>query len=146
MASKVGARIKGYFKNLETGALLKFQYNPETFEYSRGATFAEIVAPGMSYPITQYVRGNSRTIPIELFLFDKPSTGVIESHKTFIEGLLPPESNSSDYTKPPEILFVYGNFIKKCVVEECVFNIEEYDSWGRPTMARFNLTLRQVSI
>ena len=146
MASKVGARIKGYFKNLESGNILKFQYNPETFEYSRGATFAEIVAPGMSYPVTQYVHGNSRSIPIELFYFDKPYTGVIDKHKSFIEGLLPPESNSSNYVKPPEVLFVYGDFIKKCVVEECTFKIEEYDTWGRPTMARFNFTLRQVSI
>ena len=124
---------------------MKFQYNPETFEYSRGATYVEIVAPGMSYPTTQYVRGNSRSFPIELFLFDKPYTGVIDTQKNFFEGLLPPESNSLDYTKPPEVLFVYGGFIKKCVLEELNIKIEEYDQWGRPTIARFNLTLRQVS-
>ena len=145
MSSKVGARIKGYIKNLDTGRIMKFQYNPETFEYSRGATYAELVAPGMSYPDTQYVHGNSRSFPIELFLYDKPSTGVIEKQKEFIEALLPPESNISNYTKPPMALFAYGNFIKKCVVEDFVVKIEEYDSWGTPTMARFTLTLRQVS-
>ena len=145
MSSKVGARIKGYIKNLDTGKIMKFQYNPETFEYSRGATYVELVAPGMSYPTTQYVHGNSRSFPIELFLYDKPSTGIINSQKSFFEALLPPESNSLSYTKPPEALFVYASFIKKCVVEEFNVKIEEYDRWGNPTMARFTLTLRQVN-
>ena len=145
MSSKVGARVKGYIKNLNTGIIMKFQYNPETFEYSRGATYTEIVAPGMSYPTTQYVHGNSRSFPIELFLYDKPNTGVIEKQKAFIEELLPPESNDSNFTKPPTVLFAYGNFIKKCVVEDFNVLIEEYDIWGNPTMARFTLSLRQVS-
>lgn len=144
MSSKVGARIKGYIKNLNTNRIMRFQYNPETFEYSRGATYVELIAPGMSYPTTQYVHGNSRSFPIELFLYDKPSTGVINRQKSFFEGLLPPETNNINYTKPPMALFVYGNFIKKCVLEEFNVLIEEYDSWGRPTIARFTLTLRQV--
>lgn len=145
MSSKVGARIKGYIKNLDTGVVMKFQYNPETFGYSRGATYSEIVAPGMPYPTIQFVHGNSRSFPIELFLFDKPSTGVIDKQKTFFEGLLPSENSNSTYAKPPIALFAYGNFIKECVLEDFNVNIEEYDSWGNPTMARFNLTLRQVS-
>ena len=144
MSSKTGAKIKGYIKNLNTGKVMKFQYNPETFEYSRGATYSEIVAPGISYPTTQYVHGNSRSFPIELFLYDKPCTGVINKQKAFIEKLLPPESNSGKYTKPPTLLFAYGDFIKKCVVEEFSVKIEEYDKYGKPTMARFNLSLRQV--
>ena len=144
--SKVGARTKGYIKNLNTGKLMKFQYNPETFSYSRGATYNETVAPGMSYPDTQYVHGNSRSFPIELFLFDKPYTGVIDIWESYINDLLPPESNENSYSRPPEILFVYGSFVKKCVVEEFSVNVEEYDTWGRPTMARFSLSLRQVRV
>ena len=146
MSSKVGARTKGYIKNLDTGILMKFQYNPESFEYSRSATYVELVAPGMSYPTTQYVHGNSRSFPIELFLYDKPSTGIIERQQTFFEGLLPPEHDNNDYTRPPTVLFVYGSFIKKCVVEEFNVRVEEYDSWGSPTMARFTISLRQVGI
>ena len=145
MSSKVGARIKGYIKNLDTGRVMKFQYNPEEFEHSRSATYVDIVAPGMSYPDTQYVHGNARSFSVELFLYDKPSTDSINRYKSFYEGLLPPETNRSGYTKPPMLLFSYCDFIKKCVLEEFRVKIEEYDSWGKPTMARFTLTLRQVS-
>ena len=145
MSSKVGARVKGYLKELDSGRVMNFLFNPETFEYSRSATYVELVAPGMSYPTTQYVRGNSRSFSVELFLYDKPSTGIIEEQKSFIEGLLPPEENDNNYTRPPMVLFAYGNFIRKCVVEEFSNLFEEYDSWGNPTMARFTLTMRQVS-
>lgn len=145
MSTKVGAITKGYIKNLDTGKLINFQYNPETFEYSRGVTYSELIAPGMSYPTLQYVHGNSRSFSVELFLYDKPSTGVINNQKTFFQNLLPPESNKKNYSRPPMALFVYADFIKKCVVEGFNVKIEEYNSWGEPTMARFTLTLRQVS-
>lgn len=146
MSSKVGATTKGYIKNLNTDVIMNFQYNPETFEYSRGATYSEIVAPGMSYPDTQYVRGNARSFPVELFFYDKPCTGVIESYEEFFNGLLPPESNPSKYKRPPEVLFSYGNFVRKCVLENLSVLIEEYNTEGNPVMARFSLTFRQVRI
>ena len=146
MSSKVGAKNKGYVKNLKTGKIMKFQYNPETFEYSRSVTYAEMASPGMSYPVLQYVHGNSRSFPIELFMFDKPYSGVIQKQKSFYEGLLPPETNSVSYTVPPTALFAYGGFIKKVVVEDLAIKIEEYDPKGNPTMARFTLTLRQVDV
>ena len=146
MSSRVGARTKGYIKNLNTGVIKRFQYNPETFEYSRGVTYAEIVAPGMSYPNTQFVHGNTRTFSVELFFFDKPCTGVINSYMNFIGGFLTPETNSANYKKPPEMLFCYGTFIRRCVLDDLSIKMEEYDPWGRPTMARFTLTLRQVGV
>lgn len=146
MSSKVGAKEKGIMKNLDTGKSMKFQYNPENFEYSRGATYSEIVAPGMSYPLTQYVHGNARSFPIELFFFDKPSKGVITKYRKFIEGFLPPEYDNAKYKTPPIMLFTYGYFIKKCVLEDLAIKIEEYDEWGNPTIARFTLTLRQVGV
>lgn len=144
MSSKVGATIKGYIKNLSTGVIKPFQFNPETFEYSRGATYSEIASPGMSYPSTQYVRGNAREFSMQLFLFDKPCSGIIKSYKEFLESFLPPEENSIDFKKPPEMLLCYNDFIKRCVLLELGVINEEYDTQGNVTIAYFNLSLRQV--
>lgn len=141
-----GARTKGWIKNLNTGVLMKFQYNPENFQYSRGVTYAEIVSPGMSYPTTQFVHGNTRSFPVELFFFDKPCTGVINKYMNFIGSFLTPETNSADYKKPPEMYFCYGYFIRRCVLENLDILIEEYDQNGQATQARFTLTLRQVGV
>ena len=139
-----GAKSKGYLKNLDTSLIMKFQYNPETFEHSRGATYAEIVAPGMSYPELQYVHGNARTFSVELFLFDKPYTGTMDNLIGFLEELLPPEDNDTDYTKPPKVLISYGTFVKKCVVEDLQIKAEEYDSSLNMVVVRANITFRQV--
>lgn len=146
MSSKVGASVKGYIKNLTTNKTMKFQFNPESFEHSRGATYSEIVAPGMPYPLTQYAHGNARVFSIELFMFDKPSTGLIKKNTTFLEALLPPEDSPKSFEKPPEMLFAYCDFIKKCVLESLSVKHEEYDKSGNPTMTRFTLSLRQVGI
>ena len=45
-----GAKTKGYIKNLSTGTLKKFLYNPNGFGTDRDVTFMEVSSPGSSYP------------------------------------------------------------------------------------------------
>lgn len=146
MSQKVGAKTKGFIENLTTLQTMKFQFNPEAFQYSRGATYSEIVSPGMSYPSLQYVHGNARSFSVELFFFDKPCTGLIDTYREFFEELLPPEDNPPDFKKPPKMFFCYGYFLKVCVLEELSVVDEEFDDKsGKPVMSRMTLTLRQVS-
>lgn len=137
---------KGWIKNNVSGEKMSFQYNPPDFSYSRGASYAEISAPGMPYPSTQFVRGNSRAFPITLFFYDNPNTGVIEKYINFFGGFLPPETNSADYTRPPDMTFCYGTFIRKCVLEDLSIVIESTDSELKPTQASMTLQLRQVGV
>ena len=146
MSQLHGAKNKGYIKNLDNDNIMPFQFNPETFEYSRGVTYNDIVSPGMPYPNTQYAHGNVRSFPVQLFLYDKPSTGLIENFRNFIEAFLTPETNPSSYKKPPEMLFCYAYFIKRCVLEDLSIIDEEFDELGNPTMSRYTLTLRQVGV
>ena len=71
MSIKESAKTKGYLKNLSSGSIMKFQFNPETFSYSRGVSFSEIISPGMAYPRTQYTHGNAKTFSIDLFFFNR---------------------------------------------------------------------------
>ena len=135
---------KGWIKNNSTNELMSFQYNPTTLEYSRSATYAEISSPGMAYPLTQFVKGEQRAFSTELFLYNNPSTGYILSWIEFLESFLPPESNSPNFSKPPEMTFCLGYFIKKCVVNSLKVKIEMYDRLGNPTQARLTLELLQV--
>ena len=146
MSTKVSAKTKGWIKNNETGELKKFQFNPTTFEYSRGATYADISAPGMPYPDTQFIKGNARSFPVTLFFFDNPSTGVIEEYITFFDSFLTPEVYNKAYTRPPEMTFCHGYFIRKCVLEDLSISIEQMDSTGTPTQAVITLQLRQVGV
>ena len=147
MAFHNTARIKGYIKVEDgemKGQIKKFQFNPEKFEYGRSAQYSESIAPGMAYPITQWVKGGARLFSVELFFWDKPHEGVIEDFWEFIESLLPPEENKSDFERPPVFLFVYGDFIKFSVMDDADIVVEEYDTRGNMTQARITLSCRQV--
>lgn len=146
MSAKVGAKTKGWIKNNVSGEIRNFQFNPTNLSHSRGASYAEISAPGMSYPNTQYVQGQSRVFPVELFMYDGTGTRQIESFESYLMTFLPPETNVGGFVKPPDMTFCYGYFIRKCVLENLDVMIEELDNKGGPIVARFTLQLRQVGM
>lgn len=146
MSTKVGAKTKGWIKNNDSGKKMSFQFNPTTFAYSRGASYADISAPGMSYPDTQFIKGNVSSFPVNLFFYDNPSNGVIKKYLDFFNEFLTPETNKSGYTKPPVMTFCYGYFIRKCVLEDLSVSIELIDDKGEPIQATVTLQLRQVGV
>jgi hypothetical protein len=112
--------------------------------YERESMFSDIDSPGMSYPLTQYSGGKVREFTVEVFMYDKPYSGKINTARKFFEALMPPEYNKSSFKKPPTVTFAYGYFVKVCVLKKLKVNDEWLDSYGRPIRTRFTLTLRQV--
>lgn len=146
MSTKVGAKTKGWIKNNDTGMKMSFQFNPTNLSYSRGVSYTDISAPGMSYPDTQFISGNARSFPVTLFFYDNPNTGLIKKYMNFIGGFLTPETNVKGYTKPPTMTFCFGYFIRKCVLEDLNIDIEVMNESGEPIQATFTLQLRQVGV
>lgn len=124
---------------------MNFQFNPTTVPYSRSANYASIESPGMSYPLTQYTGGNAREFSFDVFYYDYPYSGKINKARKFLESLLPPEKNTSKFTKPPTFTFAYGYFVRRYVLLQLDVLDEWMNSDGKPMMTRFTLTVRQVS-
>lgn len=139
-------KTKGWIKNNVTGEKKSFLYNPTELNYSRGSTFADISSPGQAYPDTQFVKGEARVFPITLFFHDKPHSGKIKEYMNFIGRFLPPEVNKKNYTKPPDMTFCMGFFVRKCVLNDLNISITELDKDMNPVQAEFTLTLRQVGV
>ena len=128
-------------------ARLVFQFNPTQIPYSRSARYTSIDSPGMSYPLTQYTGGDARTFSFELFYYDNSggvSSGKINRARRFLESLLPPEYNTSGFTKPPTFTLAYGYFVKNLVLERLDVVDERMDKFGQPIQTRFTLSVRQV--
>ena len=138
------AKTRCYIVRKDNNERHTFQFNPETVPYSRGANYSTIESPGMSYPLTQYVGGQVREFSFEVFSYDNPYSGKINTARKFLENLLPPEENTADFVKPPTFEFAYGYFVKTLVL----LNLDVVDEWldenGQPLMTRFTLTVRQV--
>ena len=138
------AKTRCYIIRNDNNKKLTFQFNPESIPYSRGANYTSIESAGMSYPLTQYVGGQVREFSFEVFYYDRPYTGKINTARKFLEGLLPPETNTSSFTKPPSFTFAYGYFVRKLVLLNLDVNDEWLNDKGQPIMTRFTLTVRQV--
>lgn len=140
------AKYHGYIKNLDTQEIRKFQFNPDNFEYTRSVTYSDSISPGMAYPETQFAHGNIREFDIELFMYDPFCTGIIKEYMCFLGAFLTPETNEPNYSRPPEMLFYYGYFIRRCVLTNLGIKHEWLDEQGSPLMTRYTLTLRQVGV
>lgn len=138
------AKTRCHIIRQDNNKRMTFQFNPKSVPYSRGANYSTIDSPGMSYPLTQYVGGQVRTFSFEVFYYDNPFSGKINKARKFLEGLLPPEKNTSKFTKPPVFEFAYGYFVRKCVLTNLDVNDEWLNEDGQPIMTRFTLTVRQV--
>lgn len=137
--------MKAYLINNDSKEKREFQYNPESVPYTREANFNDINSPGMCYPLTQFNGGKVREFEVKFLMYDRPYTGKIDSMRTFLEGLMPPEFNA-DYLRPPVVTFAYGYFVRNCVVKKLSVNDEILDEQGRPTMTEFTLSFRQIGV
>lgn len=146
MSTRVGAKTKGWIKNNVTGETKSFMFNPTELEYSRSITYSDITSPGMCYPGTQFVKGESRSFSVELFIYDRPFTKKVNEFMIFVGALLTSERNlKSNPKRPPDFTFCLGYFVRRCVLEDLKILIEQFDEDGNPIQARFTLQIRQVS-
>lgn len=139
-----GAKIKGYIKNKNSGVIKNFMFNPAELSFERSATYSEISSPGLSYPITQYVRGNIMTFSVPLYIYDRPYSGAVKEWEDFLSCFVPPTENTSGYVKPDEMLFVMGTFIRNCIAESINTQYTSFTSELLPDEATITLNLRQV--
>jgi len=142
-----GAKIKGYLIDSKTKESLKFQFNPQSMEYSRSVNFAEVLSPGMQYPLTYFVNGGSESFDLELFEYDRPTTGKIQKDIDFIEKLMPKKTNVQGlFINPNTVIYAYGGYIAKCVVTGFKKHIDEYAESGEPYMAHLTISLKVVDV
>lgn len=137
----VGASKKGYIKNKTTGKVKEFLFNPESISDSRSVVFNEISSPGSSYPRFQYVKGDARSLSLNLFLRDTKK-GTVKDYLDFLEGFLP---KGGRFSKPPVLIFAMGSDVRECILTDYQRNFEEYDKNLNPTQVSVVLSLVQLS-
>ena len=140
------AKTRCYIIRNDTNETFTFQFNPTSVPHGRSAKYSTIESPGMSYPLTQYSGGNVREFSFSVFYYDKPCTGKILKARNFLGGLLPPETNTEGFVKPPSFTFAYGYFVRTLVLLSLDISDEWLDENGQPIMTTFTLTVRQVGV
>ncbi len=141
---------KAYLERTDKDDKIPFLFNPKEFSVEKSNQFAEVNIPGLSSPILQFVRGNARTITMDLF-FDTYEEGTdVRVHTDKITGWEAGEEKGlmdidSDLHAPPVCLFRWGSFQFKCIIERVSKRFTMFLPDGKPVRATLNVTLKEYT-
>lgn len=117
-------------------------FNPTEYSVEYSATYQETAPPGLSNPVIQFVNGNSEVLSMDL-LFDtyssRVSGNVAELTKKFTELV----SIDQELHAPPRVLFIWGTYEFKAVVESISQKFTMFVSDGTPVRATLSVTFKQ---
>jgi hypothetical protein len=114
-------------------------FNPPEYQLQVTNQFAEVGIPGLGSSLLQFVRGNARTLTMELF-FDTTHLGIdVRAYTGLVLNLT---SLNSETHAPPRLLFIWGSLIFPCVLESVTQTFDFFNTLGMPLRARLNVTLK----
>ncbi len=131
---------KATILNTGTGAQIAVMFNPEEYSLDLGNSFAEIGIPGLEKSPIQYVRGNARTLQMELFFDTYEQKRDVRREVQRITALLEKETVTQ---APPILLFSWGSLQFQCVLESVSQRFIMFLQDGTPVRARLNVTFRE---
>jgi Contractile injection system tube protein/LysM domain len=130
------------------GADIPVLYNPNQYSFEKGIQLAEMGVPGLGAPIIQYVRGNARTLSMELF-FDTYELG--EDVRTYTNELYALMNVESETHVPAICRFTWGpgkwgkrdEASFRCVIERVSGRFTLFLADGTPVRATLTVTFRE---
>ncbi len=140
----------------DTSLKVEFLFNPKEFSVEKSNQYAEVNIPGLSSPITQFVRGNARSLTMDLFFdtYEKKGedvrkytdqitgwdAGPMQSGLSPKKGLM---DIDSDLHAPPICIFVWGAFSFQCIIEKVTKKFTMFNPEGFPVRATLSVTLKE---
>jgi hypothetical protein len=149
--------VKAFLTRKDKPSLVvPFLFNPTEFSVEKSNQFAETNIPGLSSSVLQFVRGNSRSISMDLFfdtyeegtdvrLFTDRITGwdagsMLSNLPDAAKGLM---DIDSDLHAPPVCLFIWGAYVFQCIIERVSKRFTMFLPKGIPVRATLSVTLKE---
>lgn len=127
-------------------AVIKVQFNPPEYTIGKAAQIAEIAIPGIDAPVLQFVRGQTRTLALELF-FDTTRSG---SGATVVDvrlmtepvaelGRIQPTTHA-----PPRVRFIWGTGLAfRAIVDNVQQKFTLFNPAGVPVRATLTVSFKE---
>jgi len=135
---------------------VSFLFNPKEFTVEKSNQFAEVQIPGLPSSIFQFVRGNARSVTMDLFFDSYEEGDDVRKYTDQITGWdagsmfskLPKEKKGlmdidSDLHAPPICIFIWGTFIFQCIIERVTKRFTMFLPEGVPVRATLSVTLKE---
>lgn len=124
----------------ENGTPIPVLFNPSQYSLDKSNQIAEIGVPGLGAPILQYVRGNTRTLSMELFFDTFEQQSDVRDYTNKIYALLGIQATTH---VPPVCTFTWGNFQFRGVLERVGGRFTLFLANGTPVRASLNVTFKE---
>jgi nucleoid-associated protein YgaU len=117
-------------------------FNPGEYSLSGSNQFAEVAVPGLPAPPLQFVRGNVRTLSMQLFFDTYEKGSDVREHTRKVTRLLDidPELHA-----PPVVLFTWGGLNFTGVLERAEQRFTLFYASGIPARATVNVTFKEFT-
>jgi nucleoid-associated protein YgaU len=127
--------------------VIPVMFNPPEYTIAKGAQFAEIAIPGIDAPILQFIRGQTRTLALELF-FDGTRAGSSGTRAGDVRVLLEPVAQlgriQPNTHAPPRIRFIWGVGLSfRGVVDNVSQKFTLFSPAGIPVRATLTLSIKE---
>jgi hypothetical protein len=145
---------KAYFESLDDNTT-KFtvQYNPKEFQVNKAMTWEESKTVGLAVNPIQFQKGAPMTASFDLIFDTTAESSVTNVQTAWVEGLLSLTNASSKAKKgeeaelgkkrPHALLFTWGSFSMKCVIESINVTYLMFASSGEAIRARCSVKLKE---
>jgi nucleoid-associated protein YgaU len=128
-------------------AVIPVQFNPPEYTIAKAAQIAEIGIPGIDAPILQFVRGQTRTLALELF-FDTTRLGSsltkVVDVRFFTDvvaqlGRIQPNTHA-----PPRVRFIWGMGLSfRAIVDNVQQKFTLFNPAGIPVRATLTMSFKE---
>lgn len=128
-------------------AVIPVQFNPPEYTIAKAAQIAEIAIPGIDSPILQFVRGQTRTLALELF-FDTTRAGRSLAQVVDVRrmtdlvaelGRIQPHTHA-----PPRIRFIWGIGLSfRAIVDNVQQKFSLFNPAGIPVRATVTVSFKE---
>lgn len=115
-------------------------FNPTQYSLDQANTLAEVGVPGLAAPILQYVRGNGRSLSMDLFFDTYEQGSDVRKHTKRIYGLL---DIRGPLHRPPVCTFTWGDFNFDCVLERVAGKFTLFLPDGTPVRATLTVSFKE---
>lgn len=118
---------------------IKVIINPDTYSVTTNILYPDISVPGLRTPLLQFVRGEAKTLAVELFL-DQTDTG--ESLSAKLKDLRNFVTINGDLHAPPVCKFEWGDTVFTGVMNEFAEKFLIFDESGKILRARVTIKMK----
>jgi hypothetical protein len=135
-------------KHIPEGETIEVLFNPNQYQLTRGNQFAEVAVPGLGAPPLQFIRGNARTLSMQLFFdtYDPVDANVTQGSdvRQYTQQIINLLEVDSELHAPPICFFNWGSLSFVGVLERADQTFTMFRSTGIPVRATMDVSLKEV--